>query len=43
MIVLKILPLALAKDLTFSERYARKVHALAKPNHTNIVQCYDCG
>jgi serine/threonine protein kinase len=43
MMVLKILPIELAKDLTFSERYAREVHALAKLNHTNIVQCYDCG
>ncbi len=42
-VALKILPLGLARDPAFSERFAREARALAKLNHPNIVQCYDFG
>lgn len=43
LVALKILPHALAADLTFAERFNREARVLARLNHPNIVTVYDFG
>jgi hypothetical protein len=42
-VALKILPFQYSKDAGFAERFAREARALARLNHTNIVDVYDLG
>ena len=42
-VALKILPLEVAGDPGFAERFTREARALAKLNHPNIVAVYDFG
>ena len=43
LVALKILPLELARDPEFAERFAREARTLAKLNHPHIVGVYDTG
>ena len=42
-VALKILPFQYSRDAGFAERFAREARALARLNHTNIVDVYDLG
>ncbi|NOZ23275.1 MAG: serine/threonine protein kinase [Planctomycetes bacterium] len=43
LVALKVLPLDVAKDPTFAERFSREAKALAKLGHPNIVMVHDFG
>jgi tRNA A-37 threonylcarbamoyl transferase component Bud32 len=43
LVALKLLPLSLAADAAFAERFNREARVLARLNHPNIVTVYDFG
>jgi tRNA A-37 threonylcarbamoyl transferase component Bud32 len=42
-VALKILPPEVGRDPSFTERFMREAHALARLNHPNIIAIYDVG
>lgn len=42
-IALKVLPLSLARDPAFAERFEREARTLARLDHSNIVRVHDAG
>jgi len=43
LVAVKILPPRVGDESAFAERFAREAQALARLNHSNIVQVYDFG
>jgi tRNA A-37 threonylcarbamoyl transferase component Bud32 len=43
LVAVKILPPSVGEQLAFAERFTREAQALARINHSNIVQVYDFG